>query len=100
MPLRSANSSSFKPHHQAPAYPFTNTLSGIPHFVSDTHTQARAFLTWADAGQRGWTETHIESIINIAGTSLGVPKSITSLLSGETRDTAQLGALAGERGSL
>ncbi|KAG2454537.1 hypothetical protein HYH02_000382 [Chlamydomonas schloesseri] len=46
-------------------------------------------------GGGGWVDRHIASYINIAGTSLGVPKSVSALLSGETRDTAQLGALAG-----
>ncbi|KAG2436350.1 hypothetical protein HXX76_006657 [Chlamydomonas incerta] len=43
----------------------------------------------------GWVDRHVASYVNIAGTSLGVPKSVSALLSGETRDTAQLGALAG-----
>ncbi|GLI65076.1 hypothetical protein VaNZ11_008503 [Volvox africanus] len=55
----------------------------------------RSFLTWVEADHPGWVEDHVHAVINIAGTSLGVPKSISALLSGETRDTAQLGALAG-----
>ncbi|GIL59571.1 hypothetical protein Vafri_14322, partial [Volvox africanus] len=52
-------------------------------------------MTWVEADHPGWVEDRVHAIINIAGTSLGVPKSISALLSGETRDTAQLGALAG-----
>jgi phospholipid:diacylglycerol acyltransferase len=30
-----------------------------------------------------WVESHLEAVVNIAGTVLGVPKAITALLSGE-----------------
>ncbi|KAG2495385.1 hypothetical protein HYH03_006653 [Edaphochlamys debaryana] len=55
----------------------------------------RSFMAWVEAEEPGWVEAHVEAVLNIAGTSLGVPKSVSALLSGETRDTAQLGALAG-----
>ncbi|KAL6750042.1 Lecithin:cholesterol acyltransferase-domain-containing protein [Haematococcus lacustris] len=55
---------------------------------------ARAFLIWADEWQPGWVDKHVEAHVAIAGTVLGVPKAITALLSGEMRDTAQLGPLA------
>lgn len=56
------------------------------------------FLQWVvtDAkyggggGGRDWIEKHIHSFVNIAGTLLGVPKSIPALLSGELKDTAVL----------
>ncbi|GAX78751.1 hypothetical protein CEUSTIGMA_g6188.t1 [Chlamydomonas eustigma] len=51
----------------------------------------RAFYTSMGAE---WMESHLEAVVNIAGTVLGVPKAITALLSGEMRDTAQLGALS------
>ena len=38
-----------------------------------------------------WTNDHIHSFINICGPLLGVPKTIASLLSGDMKDTAQLG---------
>jgi phospholipid:diacylglycerol acyltransferase len=38
-----------------------------------------------------WVEKHIESFINIGGPLLGVPKAISSLVSGEMKDTALLG---------
>lgn len=55
------------------------------------------FLKWAESpkggnGGENWTENHIESFINIAGPLLGVPKGLTALLSGETRDTMDLGS--------
>ncbi|KAG1460416.1 hypothetical protein G6F46_006173 [Rhizopus delemar] len=55
------------------------------------------FLKWVeskDHGQGGsrWVNDHIESFINIGAPLLGVPKAITSLLSGETRDTMALGS--------
>ena len=37
-------------------------------------------------------ETYIEAFVNIAGPMLGTSVSLTSLLSGEMKDTAQLGA--------
>ena len=47
-------------------------------------------------GGKGWVEKYIHSFINIAGTLLGVPKSIPSLLSGELKDTAQMFPQVGE----
>ena len=42
----------------------------------------------------GWTERHVAAYANIAGPTLGAAKSLPALLSGETRDTAELGAVA------
>jgi len=42
----------------------------------------------------GWTERHVAAYANIAGPTLGAAKSLPALLSGETRDTAELGAIA------
>lgn len=55
------------------------------------------FLKWVESKQGGnggpnWTNDHIESFVNIAGPLLGVPKAVTSLISGETRDTMALGS--------
>lgn len=59
------------------------------------------FLKWVEAegedygnGGDNWVETHIESFVNIAGTLLGVPKSVPALISGEMKDTIDLNALA------
>jgi phospholipid:diacylglycerol acyltransferase len=49
------------------------------------------FLKWAEANAyEGWVNDHIHAVMNVAGPLLGVPKSLTSLLSGEMRDTAEL----------
>lgn len=56
------------------------------------------FLQWVvtDAkyggggGGKDWIENHVHSFVNIAGTLLGVPKSIPALLSGELKDIAVL----------
>eukprot|EP01087_Luapelamoeba_hula_P011750 TRINITY_DN3236_c0_g1_i1.p1 TRINITY_DN3236_c0_g1~~TRINITY_DN3236_c0_g1_i1.p1 ORF type:complete len:763 (-),score=116.08 TRINITY_DN3236_c0_g1_i1:52-2340(-) len=59
------------------------------------------FLSWVErpldvfggGGGQGWVNKHIHAFVNIAGPLLGVPKAVPSLLSGEMRDTAQLGPL-------
>eukprot|EP00475_Leptophrys_vorax_P016267 TRINITY_DN2271_c0_g1_i4.p1 TRINITY_DN2271_c0_g1~~TRINITY_DN2271_c0_g1_i4.p1 ORF type:complete len:675 (+),score=143.73 TRINITY_DN2271_c0_g1_i4:189-2213(+) len=49
------------------------------------------FLKWVEANAYdGWVNDHVHAVMNIAGPLLGVPKSLTSLLSGEMRDTAEL----------
>lgn len=40
-----------------------------------------------------WIDHHIEAFINLAGPLLGAPKAVSTIISGETRDTAQLGTL-------
>jgi phospholipid:diacylglycerol acyltransferase len=47
------------------------------------------FLKWVESEQGGqggskWVDEHIESFVNIAGPMMGVPKALTSLLSGRT----------------
>jgi phospholipid:diacylglycerol acyltransferase len=42
----------------------------------------RNFMLWAIEGDPDWVERHIAAYINIAGPTLGVAKSMTSLLSG------------------
>mmetsp|Transcript_35070 Transcript_35070/g.70894 ORF Transcript_35070/g.70894 Transcript_35070/m.70894 type:complete len:705 (-) Transcript_35070:2760-4874(-) len=62
------------------------------------------FLAWVTAdvkdggggGGKDWVEKHIHSFVNIAGTLLGVPKSVPALLSGELKDTAALLSQLGE----
>ena len=56
---------------------------------------ARSFFAWADAARApGWTAAHVAHYVNVAGPTLGAAKAVPALLSGETRDTAELGALA------
>ncbi|CAO3681968.1 unnamed protein product [Rhizopus stolonifer] len=55
------------------------------------------FLKWVESQKHGqggnkWADDHIESFVNIAAPLMGVPKAVTSLLSGETRDTMALGS--------
>ncbi|RCH82537.1 hypothetical protein CU098_003946, partial [Rhizopus stolonifer] len=57
------------------------------------------FLRWVQSPEGGnggedWTERHIASFVNIAGPMVGVPKALTALLSGETRDTMSLGSFS------
>lgn len=57
------------------------------------------FLKWVEAdgygnGGKGWVNKHIEAFIDISGSSLGTPKAIVALLSGEMKDTVQLNAMA------
>jgi len=54
------------------------------------------FLSWIESPEGGnagkdWVNKHIKTFINVAGTALGVPKACSALVSGETKDTAQLG---------
>ena len=56
------------------------------------------FFAWVTAPEREggggggqlWVENHVHSLINIAGPMLGVPKAITSIMSGEMKDTTVL----------
>ena len=53
------------------------------------------FLQWANEHLTpGWIDEHLHTTYHIAAVFLGVPKAIAATLSGDTRDTAQLGALS------
>lgn len=60
------------------------------------------FLKWVEAtnksyygnGGSNWVNDNIEAFIDISGSTLGTPKSIPVLISGEMKDTVQLNALA------
>lgn len=57
------------------------------------------FLKWVEAegygnGGPNWVNDHIEAYLDISGSSLGTPKAVVALLSGEMKDTVQLNALA------
>ncbi|KAG0329919.1 hypothetical protein BGZ99_010030 [Dissophora globulifera] len=57
------------------------------------------FFKWveSDFGGKGgpnWVKDHVHTFVNIAGPMLGVPKTLTAVLSGEVRDTAQLGVVS------
>lgn len=59
------------------------------------------FLKWVEAKGKGfgnggssWVNDHIEAFVDISGSTLGTPKAIVALLSGEMKDTVQLNAMA------
>lgn len=59
------------------------------------------FFHWVEAegagygnGGPSWVENFVDSWINISGCMLGAVKSLTAVLSGEMRDTAQLNSFA------
>ncbi|KAK3825905.1 MAG: Lecithin:cholesterol acyltransferase-domain-containing protein [Benniella sp.] len=56
------------------------------------------FFKWVESEQGGnggpnWVKDHVHTFVNIAGPMLGVPKTLAAVLSGEVRDTAQLGVV-------
>ncbi|CAI5709857.1 unnamed protein product [Peronospora destructor] len=68
-----------------------------------THSYAQQvflyFLKWveSDNGGKGgdqWVENNVEAFVNIAGPTLGTVKTISALMSGEMKDTAELGGLS------
>nr|CAG8450344.1 2325_t:CDS:2 [Entrophospora candida] len=55
------------------------------------------FFKWVESPSGGnggpnWVNDNIEAFVNIAGPLLGLPKALSALLSGEMRDTVELGA--------
>ncbi|KAF9206650.1 hypothetical protein BGZ49_002059 [Haplosporangium sp. Z 27] len=57
------------------------------------------FFKWVESPNGGkggpnWVKDHVHSFVNIAGPMLGVPKTLAAVLSGEVRDTAQLGVVS------
>ncbi|KAJ2702316.1 phospholipid:diacylglycerol acyltransferase [Coemansia sp. IMI 203386] len=64
----------------------------VPHSMGSQVIQY--FMKWVESPRGGnggndWCNKHIEAVVNIAGTPLGVPKTLSSLLSGEQRETVQ-----------
>lgn len=45
---------------------------------------ARSFLQWMEEIHPGWVDKHVAVHFNVAGPTLGLPKALTSLLSGVT----------------
>ncbi|KAI8908062.1 Lecithin:cholesterol acyltransferase-domain-containing protein [Gorgonomyces haynaldii] len=59
------------------------------------------FMNWVQSPLGGrknaqWIEQHIAGWVNIAGPLLGTPKALAPMLSGETRDSAQLDPYASQ----
>ncbi|KGG51617.1 hypothetical protein DI09_307p10, partial [Mitosporidium daphniae] len=50
-----------------------------------------SFISWVTETDSSWVDSHIHAFVNICGPLLGVPKTISSLISGDMKDTAQLG---------
>ncbi|KAJ2882550.1 phospholipid:diacylglycerol acyltransferase [Coemansia asiatica] len=64
----------------------------VPHSMGSQVIQY--FMKWVESPKGGsggsdWCNRHIEAIVNLSGTPLGVPKTLSSLLSGEQRETVQ-----------
>ncbi|EKX47055.1 hypothetical protein GUITHDRAFT_159571 [Guillardia theta CCMP2712] len=54
------------------------------------------FLHWATANRRrDWVDKYIHSVVGLAIPWLGVPKGISAVLSGEAKDTAEMGVMGG-----
>lgn len=77
--------------------------SGGRKVVLVTHSYATQviyyFLKWVESDRGGamganWVEENIEALANIAGPTLGTVKAVSALLSGEMKDTAELGGLS------
>lgn len=68
------------------------SFNGVDRYVLVGHSYGsvmiQEFLLWADRKQPGWTGMFVDSIFNIAGPLLGVPKAFGALISGEVKDTA------------
>lgn len=57
------------------------------------------FMKWVESPQGGnmgpeWIDQNVHSVVNVAGGLLGTPKAVSSLMSGEMKDTAELGVLS------
>ncbi|KAJ3126664.1 hypothetical protein HK101_005719 [Irineochytrium annulatum] len=57
------------------------------------------FLQWVESdlggkGGRGWVDKHLKTWVNIAGPTLGSPKTVPSVVSGELRDIVNLNTYA------
>ncbi|TFK46943.1 Lecithin:cholesterol acyltransferase [Heliocybe sulcata] len=57
------------------------------------------FFKWVESPLHGgggpeWVENHVEAVISIAGTHLGVAKAMAAFLSGEMKDTVQMNPAA------
>eukprot|EP00753_Platysulcus_tardus_P008129 PLAT15650.1.p1 GENE.PLAT15650.1~~PLAT15650.1.p1 ORF type:complete len:674 (+),score=359.21 PLAT15650.1:7-2028(+) len=75
--------------------------SGGDKVVMVTHSMGALmwmhFVNWvehAGGGGATWVDEHVHAMVNIGGPLLGVPKAVSSLLSGETLDTADMNAIA------
>lgn len=63
------------------------------HFMKWVEADTKETGGYGGNGGKNWVDKHIESYVNIAGPLLGAPKSISCIVSGEMKDTAQMGKL-------
>jgi phospholipid:diacylglycerol acyltransferase len=61
----------------------------LSHSMGSSHVLY--FLKWVEQIEPNWVDKHVHAFTNIAGPLLGLPKAMSSLLSGESKDTAFLG---------
>ncbi|TPX30862.1 hypothetical protein SmJEL517_g05639 [Synchytrium microbalum] len=71
-------------------------VMGYDWRLSMKNMELRDHLFSPAGGNAGesWAEQYLYSHVDISGPLLGVPKAVSALLSGETRDTAQFSSLA------
>ncbi|CCM00154.1 uncharacterized protein FIBRA_02182 [Fibroporia radiculosa] len=64
----------------------------FPLFLRAVSTNSFKWVESPEHGKGGpdWVENHIEALVTIAGTHLGVVKAMSAFLSGEMRDTVQI----------
>lgn len=48
------------------------------------------FLDWVERADKGWTERNVHAWANLAAPLLGLPKALAPLVSGESRETADM----------
>lgn len=48
------------------------------------------FFEWVERAEKGWTERNVHAWANLAAPLLGLPKALAPLISGESRETADL----------
>ncbi|OCH92023.1 Lecithin:cholesterol acyltransferase [Obba rivulosa] len=63
--------------------------------VLAAHSMGSTVFKWVESPLHGnggpdWVEKHVEALVSIAGTHLGVAKAMSAFLSGEMKDTVQV----------
>jgi len=51
---------------------------------------ALTFFEWVERAEKGWTEKNVHAWANLAAPLLGLPKALAPLISGESRETADM----------
>ncbi|KAF7980834.1 hypothetical protein HWV62_36468 [Athelia sp. TMB] len=63
--------------------------------VLAAHSMGSTVVLWVESpahggGGPGWVDAHVEALVAIAGTHLGVAKAMSAFLSGEMKDTVEI----------